>query len=455
MGIEWSAPRGSMPDGAWHAVACPRLRAESDLSQDLAQGEAFALRIGNLQAIASVYGGDFADSVSSQVLASLQVFIASDPHVFGKICSRATGVFDLVLAARDSTDGVSRAQCRQKVAIWCSAIGRRALAFGARSVHVLASALTAGSMAGDQGVPGECLLAQAHARLECAQICAMARLDGFDGYQRDMAIVAELYEQLNRDQLQFAWKPVRHLENDTSLYYRGMLSALQADGGAGEWDVSRKAMHRLGLTAAFDQHALLQAIDLLAGSEVGPIAVAVAASSFQSLCWWEPVLARLRACRSLGRRLFIAIDGTCAFVSVSAAAALADELRALGCVIVFERMSNDNGSIASLLALRPDVITIEAMFLRLTLESARDLDLLRHLLGVAMAIAPVVVLEGVDTRALAKNAIVVGGLWGAGEHVGAARWILPRCPATGAAWHVNVDHFRRQLALPRYVGERA
>lgn len=453
METEWTSKQwNGLPGGAPAGLLASVEPVEFTLP-DLVGGQEFALRIGNLNAISVVYGAAFADSVSGQICSAFEVFIASDPDVFGLVKARGSGVYDLTLVGRDPSLPLSRSKISGKVAIWCSSLGRRPFACNSRVVHVAIFSTGIDLAAIGPVASAGVLLADAHARLECAHFAGTVRLDGFAGYQQDMAIVADLYDQLSRNQLQFVWRPVKGLDGDCLLYNRGVLSALRPDGGVQEWEASRKAMIRLGLAAAFDQQAVLWAVGLLAGGEVGPLGVSVAASVFHSSGWWEPVLARLKANRAAARRLFIAIDGTDPFVSVSAAAALVDELRSLGCVIVFERMGNDSGSIASLLALRPDVITLEAMFLRLSLQSPRDFELLRHLFGVAGVIAPVVVLEGVDTVALAENARLVGAHWGVGEEVGAARWVVSGSPESGAAWHITVDRFRTRFALPRYAGE--
>lgn len=238
-------------------------------------------------------------------------------------------------------------------------------------------------------------------------------------YRHDMAIAAELFEARAHNRLQLAWQPVRHsAESGNILYYECLLRII---GGNGELLAPGRyilALERLGLIRSLDRHCVLNVIDELRASPDLRLGVNVSAQSAVQDVWWLGVFEMLAAARDLAGRLVIEITESAAFSSIAQSSQFIASLQAVGCTVVLDDFGMGYSSIAQLIALKPNMVKIDAFFVRRARRSRDGRKCLEHLIGFASAIAQEVVVEGIEDEEQSAIAGAAGALWQQGYHQG-------------------------------------
>ncbi|CAH0496445.1 EAL domain-containing protein [Novosphingobium sp. CECT 9465] len=408
----------------------------------------FAVRIDNLDAIGETYGAAVAERVSREVQGFFRQRLESARDLVGGVVGRSLAEFDLIVRGRAVPALMPRQGPFERIEAWMAAAARLPIPGPGWTAHVSLSwsYVEADDFCEDREL-FDLLLAEARGRLPGLVRSPLAL--GAERAVRDMAAAAALYAELNAAGLQFAWQPVCGLDGDTVLYLRAFIAAPGRDGQIEDRQSDYRAMERQGLAQAFDQALVAQAVEHLARCDnTHSVCMAVSASSFRSSAWWDSILARLGCDRALARRLFIAIDCAQCFVSAGEAVAFADRLRRCGARIVLEGLGSGQIAISTLIALRPDVVTLDALFLRLAAPREPDEQLFRRIVSLASALAPAVVVEGVEDAARAACALEAGIHWGIGSHLAQPSWRGPSRTGSGAA---QVSAFG---ALPQYFSSR-
>ncbi|WP_051321239.1 EAL domain-containing protein [Rhizobium mesoamericanum] len=237
-------------------------------------------------------------------------------------------------------------------------------------------------------------------------------------YRRDMAAAARLLKDLAGDEVRLACQPIRMAGRSESLLYSECLLRVPQTG-----EVLRQvgleivAMERLGLIRGLDNHMLWRAIDCLQSDPELRLGVNISAQSACRDGWWAALEHRLEAERELAQRLTIEITETSAIPSIPAAAAFVDRMRMLGCKIAQDDFGAGRDAIRNLYALRPDIVKVDAFFLRQARQSAKGQEALRSLVGLARAIGGTVVIEGVETQVDSDAAIAAGAAWQQGHFI--------------------------------------
>jgi len=265
-----------------------------------------------------------------------------------------------------------------------------------------------------------------------APVCAPAG-DGEDWaaqYRRDMAIASVALTALDEGGLDMCWQAVRAAGSpDKVLYHEGLSRLMDHDGRMQSPAVFIPALERLGLVRAFDRHVFALVLNELENFPGARLGVNISAQSARLDGWWSSALERLRAAPDLARRLVVEITETAAldgeasrFVSV---------LRRLGCRVALDDFGVGHASVRCAMALSPDIIKVDAFFLRRAGGSTEGEALLEHLVGIAAHCAPVVIVEGVETaeqsrmveRLQARYMSPANACWQQGYHFGQpAHW---------------------------------
>lgn len=270
-----------------------------------------------------------------------------------------------------------------------------------------------------------------------------------EAYKADMVSAAALLEEVRRNTAQIAWQPVRHADNQIEVLYReSSIHRVDHWGFATSLTDGILAVERIGSSPALDCYVASRVIDELQASPEACLGVTISARSAVMDFWWTEILARLSEDRSLGPRLFIELSGTAPFPPTAEVVAFVDRLRCLGCAIVLGNFGTGFSSIRSVLAFRPSAIKIDALFLHQAARSCKDRAAFLHLAGLAHALAPVVVLEGVDTSEHFALANQAGVLWQKGRLHGEAsitRAWKTKTPRLGEALPSSQGHVRRVL----------
>ncbi|GHC97045.1 EAL domain-containing protein [Novosphingobium pokkalii] len=383
----------------------------------------FAVRIDNFDVICACYGAPFAATVAASVRSFFECRFDEADGFIGGVVRRGVAEFDLV--ARGSAErGLSDIQPEYaQISTWLVACARLPVCVDGASVHVSLSwgCVETDPDYGDEEVL-DLLLHEARGRIPGRAQLPPTCSDVPDLAARDMAAAAAFYAELNAGELQFAWQPVRSLDSDAILFLRARIAAPGRRGQIEARELPYRSLERAGVVQAFDQALLCEAVEHLAHSDAPAVCVAISALSFRASGWWDGLLARLAQDRLLAVRLFIAIDCAQSFVVTGEAVAFADRLRRLGCRVVLEGLGSGQVAIATMMALRPDVVMLDALFLRLSARREPDEQLFCRTVSLAGSLAPVVVADGVGDRELATLALDSGVHWGAGDFLGEPSW---------------------------------
>ena len=385
------------------------------------QGLCFRIHIKNFDIVSEIFGPACAHQMLASVCGSLQEL---DARQINELEARpiADGWIDVFI-------GADRSDWRLLVEGHCTAIAATPINLaGGLILPVLSLDFDRGG-----GAVHNCDARLPRVGRDAAQvdgqICPKPQLDP-SLYVADMAAATSLLTAI-RSPARLAWQPVRHADDPLRVLYRkGSMHLVDRHGEVTCLDDHILSAERIGVSPAIDCCLVSRVLDELEASPEACLGVAISACSAVAGFWWEDVFARLERNRSLAPRLFIELRGTAPFHPIGKVAVFVDRLRRLGCKIVLGDFGVGFGSLRSLLALRADVIKIDAFFLHRASRSDRDRQAFLHLAGLAMSMAPDVVVEGVDTTEQAALAREAGILWQEGRHHGLPSICRPR-PTTG------------------------
>jgi EAL domain-containing protein (putative c-di-GMP-specific phosphodiesterase class I) len=240
-----------------------------------------------------------------------------------------------------------------------------------------------------------------------------------------MAIAADVFAAIAQGHLHMSWQPVRSAgAPDHILYHEGLARIIGSDGQFLSPAQFITALETLGLSRTFDRQIVKWALDELEGFSSATLGVNISGQSAQIDAWWGSLFERLEKAPDVAKRLIIEITETTALAP--GAHAFAEKLRRLGCRVALDDFGVGHASVGNALTLTPEIIKIDAFFLHHAGRSEQGMAMLEHLIGIASAIAPIVIVEGVETEeqsrmaALLQSRLVLRdrGCWQQGYHLG-------------------------------------
>lgn len=238
-------------------------------------------------------------------------------------------------------------------------------------------------------------------------------------YRCDMADVVELFEEIERGCVPLAWQPVRSSSSFSNVLYNECLLWPTGDNGERK-STSRLvlALERLGLIRPLDHHIVNRVIDQLEFYSAVVLGVNISAQSAVFDNWWDDIAERLARRPDVAARLVLEITETARFSSIGEANSFAARMRKLGCHIALDDFGSGHASIRQLLAFEPDIVKIDGFFLQRAELSDENRAAFNHLVGLATAMAPVVIVECAQTEALFEIARSAGAQWQQGHFLG-------------------------------------
>jgi EAL domain-containing protein (putative c-di-GMP-specific phosphodiesterase class I) len=244
-------------------------------------------------------------------------------------------------------------------------------------------------------------------------------------YRSDMMLAAEALAGLEEGRLELCWQAVRSANApEQALYHEGLARLIGREGQPLSPGTFVPALERLGLVRAFDRDVFTLVLNELEHFPGARLGVNISAQSARLDGWWFSTLERLRAKPDLARRLVVEITETAALTGE--AYRFVSALRRLGCRIALDDFGVGHASVRNAMALSPDIIKVDAFFLRRARASDQSEALLEHLVGIAAHCAPVVIVEGVETaeqsrmaeRLQARYQSPANACWQQGYHFG-------------------------------------
>lgn len=417
----FGARRNVCADAA-RSSALARIRSSSAAWLALA----VVVHVDNLKAIRAAFGENVALEVTEAVWRAVQLRLVTASDVVAERVIWSPEELCFVVRAATDIGSVSNDALRAQVCSWLLDVGCRPLFVSGAVLQVALSwnATVAERWSGDRDVLHLLLIEARETLARSSGSPTTQSLDPEDA-RRDMAAAVAHYAELVSGELQFAWAPVRAVDDDVLLYLRAEVAIPGVVGQIINREAGYRALERLRLVAIFDHLQVQRAIDHLVRGGGWAVCVSVSATSFRRSSWWDQLLAQLEGQRFIAERLLVAVDCEQFAVFLGPAAELADRLRRLGCKIVLLGFGSGQIALAGPLALRPDVITLDPFLIELAARGGRDLELCRRGVALAAVLAPLVVAEGVDTFRHAAVALDVGVSWGCGAFFGGPRWRGP------------------------------
>jgi len=245
--------------------------------------------------------------------------------------------------------------------------------------------------------------------------------DGWlQNYRADMDVAVRLSEALRAGRLTFAWRPVVNAYVSASmLYWEARPEALVYSDQQTSLtpEVFLPCLQRLGLTRAFDRLVVRQVIDALRHQPLVRLGVSLFAQSARIDHWWASVLSTLKSSPELASRLTVEISDSMAFSSLQTVRDFCARLRSFGCRIAIKDFGAGRGNLAAAQACRPDIIKLEASFLRRARESEFGGECLRDMLTLCGHLAMYVVADGIEREDDLGVALDAGVQWVQGYHL--------------------------------------
>tara|TARA_R110000868_G_scaffold259743_15_gene518024 strand:- start:1546 stop:2946 length:1401 start_codon:yes stop_codon:yes gene_type:complete len=405
------------------------------------QGVHFVLRIDNYPHLLRAYGPEVARSALGELNRILADFFRDD----GLVAPEPDGRLEILLWSPALLGKLPLENaCENWVHSFCAAIAMVPIECADERLHLaLSGAWT----------KLESIHLDVHDALASPALHALDRVrfsgeapghgdDWIARYRRDMVAAAELFGAIDAQesvnafaaidseeplefshysarQLALAWQPVRGAGDATGvLYYECLIRLIDSGGGSAPPDGLLESLERLGLVRALDHYILSAVIAELEQHPDVTLAANISAQSAQFDGWWQDIEQRLAADRSVAQRLVIEITETTVMPDIAAAAEFVSRMRSLGCLIALDDFGTGFASIRQLLALKPDIAKIDRLFLARAGLSRQDCAAFTHLVGLADALAPIVIVEGVESDEQCQLAIEAGAMWQQGYHHG-------------------------------------
>lgn len=238
-------------------------------------------------------------------------------------------------------------------------------------------------------------------------------------YRADMALAVQLFDDLARGDLVFAWQPIRNADaSGEELYDECLLRSVGHEGAIDSAGDAIAALERLGLMRALDRHVMDRAIDELQATPQRRLGVNISAQSLVNDQWWQSVLNRLESLPSVARRLFVEITEASPLPSFGEAVEFCAILRRLGCRIVLDDFGTGHAAFRSILTLSPDIVKIDRYFIAQSAKGDAARKALVHLVGLARSFGAEVVAEGIESAEESRIARQAGAFWQQGYHLG-------------------------------------
>lgn len=238
-------------------------------------------------------------------------------------------------------------------------------------------------------------------------------------YREDMSLVVELFDAAAKGCLVLAWQPIcGGYAGDKTLYHEGLARRVDCNGQLQSCGEMVRATERLGLAHAFDRLVIALALAALEQDPDICLGINISAHSASLNYWWRSFLSDLAKRRSIAKRLVFEITETGIFPPAGLVTEFVDSVRRTGSRIAIDDFGVGHSSIRLVVQIVPDIIKIDALFLKLAMGSSSARTTFFHLVNLAASIASCIVIEGVELREQREIATAAGAVWLQGYHIG-------------------------------------
>jgi EAL domain-containing protein (putative c-di-GMP-specific phosphodiesterase class I) len=235
-----------------------------------------------------------------------------------------------------------------------------------------------------------------------------------------MDVAVRVNEALQAGRLAFAWRPVVDAYASATTFYREARPRIAPRPGQPASltpEVFMPCLQRLGLARVFDRLVVRQVIDALRRQPSARMGASIFAQSARLDHWWASLLSTLQSQPALASRMTVEISDGMTFSNLESVRDFCDRLRSCGCRIAIKDFGVGTGNLAAVQACRPDIVKLEASFLRRARESEFGRECLRDMLALCAHLASHVVVDGVEREEDMHVALDAGAHWLQGYHL--------------------------------------
>jgi EAL domain-containing protein (putative c-di-GMP-specific phosphodiesterase class I) len=224
----------------------------------------------------------------------------------------------------------------------------------------------------------------------------------------DRRIAREVFVAIEEDRLFFRREVIRTVDVPTDILYFETLVRMKADDEVLPPGRFIPALERLSLMRPFDCFVLGRTLDALRAAPKAHLGCNVSAQSARDDHWWKSLFHELAAEPDLAARLVVEITESTP-VSVDARS-FVRQLKNLGVRIAVDDFGVGFSADAARLC-EPDIIKVDRSFLRRVRQGTFTTAELNRLVRMARCIAPLLVIEGVETADDVRIARDAGADW--------------------------------------------
>ncbi|MCZ7469143.1 EAL domain-containing protein [Agrobacterium sp. O3.4] len=209
-----------------------------------------------------------------------------------------------------------------------------------------------------------------------------------------------------QDRMTYVVQPIScALDNTLELYGECLVRMVNREGRLVAPDAFIPQLEAAGNISLLDEHMITLALSHLNQTERGALGCNISVDTIQDNNAWNSVYKIIAENSHLADRLIIEITETRPIAHIDAFIENLAQARSLGCRIAVDDFGDGYMSPAMLLRLEVDIVKIDKSLLRNIRSSGQNHSSLHHIIGFAKAVAPLVVVEGVeDARDLIRSA---------------------------------------------------
>ena len=255
----------------------------------------------------------------------------------------------------------------------------------------------------------------------------------------DMRIAVATFEAIAEGRLYFLFQSIAAARDPARRLYQECFTRIVDRTTEEELQTPRgfiPALERLGLTRRFDRAVIEGGIEFLRASPAARIGCNISALSAVDDAWWAPVLDQLAAAPDVAERLVIELTETTPRGDIAPILDVVRAFRRAGCRIAIDNFGAGFSGLRFAVAAAPDIIKIDACYVREQAADAFGSTYLLHLVGLASCLATDVVVVGIENDGDLARAREAAADWVQGRHVAPAA--LSRS-AVSSGWQPAFD----------------
>lgn len=260
----------------------------------------------------------------------------------------------------------------------------------------------------------------------------------------DMRVAVTTFEAIAEGRLYFLFQSIAGVLDPGLTLYQECFTRIVDRTTDEELQTPRgfiPALERLGLTRRFDRAVIEGGIAFLRANPTARIGCNISALSAIDDAWWTPVLNGLAAAPDVASRLVIELTETTPRGDIAPILEMVRAFRRAGCRIAIDNFGAGFSGLRFAVAAAPDIIKIDACYVREQAAEAFGATYLGHLVGLASCLATDVVVVGIENDADLVRAREAAADWVQGRYVAPAA--LSRT-AISSAWKPTAADGRAQ-----------